>query len=69
MSQTEAAANSNDVTITAPYDRAVIGSVPTQDWAEVDAMFAAASDLYQDRDTWLPTPQRALRSLVVRPRS
>ena len=58
MSQTEAAASPHEVTVTAPYDRAVIGSVPTQGWDEVDAMFATASELYQNRDKWLPAPRR-----------
>lgn len=57
MSQTNAAA-ANALAITAPYDRAAIGDVPTQDWSEVDAMFGKAVALYENRDAWLPMPKR-----------
>ena len=58
MSQTQSAETSNELEITAPYDGAVLGRVATQNWHQVDAMFAQAASLYENRDRWLPTPRR-----------
>jgi len=42
----------------APYDRSVIGEVPTADAAAVEQALATAYSLFRDRDAWLPTARR-----------
>ena len=42
----------------APYDRSVIGEVPTADAAAVEQALASAHALFRDRDAWLPTARR-----------
>ena len=47
-----------EIVVTAPFDGAEIGTVPSSNAAQVEAALASAYALYQDRDTWLPKPKR-----------
>jgi len=58
MSETASTGADNEITITAPFDRSVIGRVATQSWDEVDVLLDVAAALYADRDKWLPAPRR-----------
>jgi len=44
--------------ITAPFDGAEIGTLPTADAAAVEKALASAYGLYRDRDAWLPKARR-----------
>jgi acyl-CoA reductase-like NAD-dependent aldehyde dehydrogenase len=46
------------LTVTAPFDGAVIAEIPTGDERHVDAALDVAHSLYRDRDTWLPLHER-----------
>ncbi len=46
------------ITVTAPFDGAEIGSLPTADAAAVENALATAHGLYRNRDAWLPKTQR-----------
>ncbi len=42
-----------------PFDRSVIGSVPTADWETVDGYLAKAEALHRDRSGWMKPHERA----------
>ncbi len=42
-----------------PFDRSVIGSVPTSDWETVDGYLAKAEALHRDRSGWMKPHERA----------
>ncbi len=46
------------ISVTAPYDGANIGSVPTTDAAGIEAALANAHSLYRDRGKWLSKSKR-----------
>lgn len=47
-----------EITVTAPFDGAEIGTVPQASAADVEAALAGAYGLYRDRRQWLPKARR-----------
>ncbi len=42
-----------------PFDLSVIGSVPTSDWADIDAFLTQAKQFSEDRSAWMKPHERA----------